>query len=228
MYNEAITTKIRSLGDAVPLRARNICGFVDAMQLPVARPKDVGNAVNTQRVLYNGKDKVHALKFQGTSSPDGMLMHLFGPDVGRRHDLQIFNKSRINSQMRLLQAGNLDQYILYSDKAYQNKSHSIAAHLGANLNQNMRRKNAILKYQRVGVEWVFGTITAHHKFLDWTRQLQIQKSPIGMYYILCALLTNCRTCLHRGNGTCAVYWDVPPPTFMEYLQLPHDYEPAVA
>lgn len=48
-----------------------------------------------QEEVYNGKDCVHALKFQTVMLADGIISHVSGPWSGRRHDTYIF----INSEL---------------------------------------------------------------------------------------------------------------------------------
>lgn len=48
-----------------------------------------------QEEVYNGKDCVHALKFQTVMLADGIISHVSGPWSGRRHDTHIF----INSEL---------------------------------------------------------------------------------------------------------------------------------
>ena len=55
---------------------QNCFGFVDGTVRPIARPD------NNQRIVYNGHKRVHALKFQSLSLPNGLIGHLYGP-VGK-------------------------------------------------------------------------------------------------------------------------------------------------
>ena len=51
-------------------------GFIDGTVRAISRPgKD-------QRLVYNGHKRVHALKFQSVSLPNGIIAKLYGP-VGR-------------------------------------------------------------------------------------------------------------------------------------------------
>ena len=40
-----------------------------------------------QRVVYNGHKRVHALKFQSIVVPNGIILSMWGPCEGRRHDV---------------------------------------------------------------------------------------------------------------------------------------------
>ena len=58
----------------------NCFGFIDGTVRAISRPgKD-------QRLVYNGHKRVHALKFQSVSLPNGIIANLFGP-VGKSESL---------------------------------------------------------------------------------------------------------------------------------------------
>ena len=52
---------------------RSCFGFVDGTVRRIARPK------NNQRQVYNGHKRVHGLKFQNVTLPNGMIGNLVGP-----------------------------------------------------------------------------------------------------------------------------------------------------
>ena len=54
----------------------NCFGFIDGTVRPICRPGE------NQRILYNGHKRVHAIKFQSVTLPNGMIAQLFGP-VGK-------------------------------------------------------------------------------------------------------------------------------------------------
>ena len=51
----------------------NCFGFMDGTVRPICRPG------HEQRLVYNGHKRVHALKFQSTSLPNGIIAKLFDP-----------------------------------------------------------------------------------------------------------------------------------------------------
>lgn len=53
--------------------ALNCFGFIDGTVRPIARPGE------NQRVVYNGHKRVHALKFQLLSLPNGIIGNMSGP-----------------------------------------------------------------------------------------------------------------------------------------------------
>ena len=51
----------------------NCFGFVDGTVRPVCRPK------KHQRVVYNGHKRIHSIKFQSVTLPNGIIANMFGP-----------------------------------------------------------------------------------------------------------------------------------------------------
>ena len=58
-------------GQGAPLD--NSFGFIDGTVRPISRPDE------HQRIVYNGYKRVHALKFQLLSLPNGLIGNLYGP-----------------------------------------------------------------------------------------------------------------------------------------------------
>ena len=54
----------------------NCFGFIDGTVRPISRP------MPNQRVVYNGQKRVHALKLQAVSLPNGLIANIYGP-VGK-------------------------------------------------------------------------------------------------------------------------------------------------
>jgi nuclease HARBI1 len=179
-----------------------------------------------QRVLFNGKDKIHALKNQGTSAPDGLIVDIYGPVCSRRHDqLIIFNNSRFNSKLRdcQLDAGvplNM-HFKSYADKGYMSTSHCRGAYkrrvgLPAHeWNWQKRRNDKMKAVRAVGAEFPFAKVANTTRYIDYAKVLTIQVSAVGKFYIIAALLANVNSCLY-GNTTRA-FFDCLPPSLSEYM-----------
>ena len=54
----------------------NCFGFIDGTVRPISRP------MSNQRVVCNGHKRVHALKFQDITLPNGLIANIYGP-VGK-------------------------------------------------------------------------------------------------------------------------------------------------
>eukprot|EP00117_Sycon_ciliatum_P004384 scpid106519/ scgid8784/ len=55
-------------------------GFIDSTGRPIAPP------ICDQRTWYSGHKRMHLQRFQGVTTPFGIVVHLFGPVEGSRHD----------------------------------------------------------------------------------------------------------------------------------------------
>ena len=53
--------------------------FFDGTVRPICWPQE------TQRVVYNGHKRVHAIKFQSVVTPNRIIANLYGPVEGCRH-----------------------------------------------------------------------------------------------------------------------------------------------
>ena len=71
-----VATAVHNKGAAL----QNCWGFVDGTVRPICRPGQ------NQKCLYNGHKKVNAIKFQSIATPNGLVVNLFGPVEGKRHD----------------------------------------------------------------------------------------------------------------------------------------------
>lgn len=116
-FAQAVTTK----GGALP----DTWGFLDGTVRPIARP------TWNQRQVYNGHKRVHALKFQGVMTPDGIISHLTGPWVGRRHDSRMLSESGLYHELEQHAHGTDGRAMhLYGDPAYSLSTYIISPFKG--------------------------------------------------------------------------------------------------
>ena len=215
MYNQALRAKILSLGQTLPAAALDTALLSDGKSVEVLR---LGGPHIRQARIYNGHHRVHCLQFQTSAGLDGMVVDLFGPIAGARHDEAVNRMSEFNTRLAAAQIHQVNQYSDYKDKGYVARSHGHVAYRGRNLPQQLIDANAIMSPQRVGVEWIFNKIDQLSCFILAPRVHNIQVSAVGSVYILGAILTNCHTCL-TGSAQ-SVYWNVQPPKLGHYFGRP--------
>ena len=104
---------------------------------------------------------------------------------------------------------------LYGDPAYPHRVHLQGSYKHAVLNPLQEAFNTSMSGVRESVEWLFRDIVEYFKFIDFKKNLKIQLSSVGKYYIVCAILRNALTCLY-GNHT-STFFDLEPPTLQEYF-----------
>ncbi|CAH3017456.1 unnamed protein product [Porites evermanni] len=202
-YAEAIS------GKGGPLD--NCFGFVDGTVRPISRPNE------RQRIVYNGHKRVHALKFQSLSLPNGLIGNLFGPVEGRKHDAGMLNDSGLLRDLQQYAYNPAAQAMcIYGDLAYPLRVHLQTPFRRVPLTPLMQDYNEAMSALRISVEWLFGDVINSFKFLDYKKNLKIGLSSVGKMYVVCALLRNAITCLY-GNNT-SDYFGIEPPSLEQYFQ----------
>ena len=68
-YSDTYTDAISNKGAAL----QNFFGFIDGTVRPICRPSQ------EQRIMFNGHKRVHSLKFQSVTLPNGLIANLLGP-----------------------------------------------------------------------------------------------------------------------------------------------------
>jgi hypothetical protein len=85
--------RLAMYSDAIRLKGglyNNVFGFIDGTVFKISRPS---GHTEWQRSVYNGHKRCHGLKFQGVSTPDGLIQFMHGPYQGRQHDDNILEQS---------------------------------------------------------------------------------------------------------------------------------------
>ncbi|TPX29992.1 hypothetical protein SmJEL517_g06299 [Synchytrium microbalum] len=169
---------------------------------------------SNQELVYNGWKGVHALKFQSVVAPDGLILHLDGPYLGKHHDAWILHVSGLlgvlNDHLRF---GD-KRFCVYGDPAYPVTEHLIGPFKPPR-NPEEQEFNKMMSAVRIAVEWGFGMIASKFAFLDFERNLKMLLQPVAQYYLVCGLLLNAMTCL-RGNQT-SMFFELNPPNLDQYF-----------
>ena len=108
---ELYSTAIKEAG--APLE--KCVGFIDYTKIKMCRPS--GPNVY-QRSCYSGHKRIHCLIHQTITTPDGLLFSLYGPEVGRRHDLTLLRDSGWNEILQECLNVEGSYYYIYGDSAY--------------------------------------------------------------------------------------------------------------
>ena len=188
----------------------NCWGFVDGTVRPVCRPGTL------QRPLYNGHKRVHAIKFQSVVAPNGLIANLHGPVEGRRHDSGMLADSGLLPQLELHSRSPLGNPLcIYGDLGYPLRPQLQTPFRGLHLTPLQQQFNTSMSTVGSSVEWVFGDNINYFSFLDFKKNLKIGLSAVGKMYIICALLTNARTCLYPTSTSS--FFNLGPPSLQEYF-----------
>jgi len=186
-------------------------GFIDGTVRPVSRP------VYGQEGIYNGHHRTHALKYQGIVASDGMIVSLAGPFAGRDHDMRMLAESGITDHIRSLNYDGVDRPLyIFGDLGYTTSHYIQTPFEGLNLNQEQRNYNKIMSKIRVPNEWAFKDVLQNFGFMRNKYNLKTGKSPVGMYYSVAVIMSNCKNCF-SPNETLQ-YFNCQPASIFEYLR----------
>lgn len=203
---EAYAAAVHDKGGAL----NNCFGFIDGTVRPICRPGE------HQRIVYNGHKRVHAIKFQSVTLPNGIIAQLFGPVEGRKHDSGMLADSGLPQQLSQYAFSSTgDPMCLYGDPAYPLRIHLQAPFRNAVLTPQMHFFNESMSSVRESVEWLFADIVNYFKFLDFKKNLKLQLSAVGKFYIVAAILRNALTCMYFNETS--KFFGLEPPTLQEYF-----------
>lgn len=147
--------------------------------------------------------------------PNGIVHNMFGSVVGRRHDGHLLVRSKIVQKVEQKFSDWEDPPYLYEDSGYPLSKVLIVPFKGGNLSRAQRKVNRKMSAVRVTVEWGFAKVLQLFPFLDFKKNLKVQKQKVPQYYKVATILANCHTCLY-GSQVCE-YFEIEPPTLEEYL-----------
>ena len=185
-------------------------GFLDVTVQVCRKP------VVHERQMYNAKGHAHGLKFQTVTVPDGMVDSVFGPRAGIVHDFSVLRESTIDRlQLPLLndvldlnhvaedevEAASGRPYILYADKAYIGLDYVAAPRRRNAVGMTAAEQNLgkIMSKKRVTVEWSYRMTRQQFAYLNFSHNIKVLLSPVGIHAYNCFFLINCFTAARRGN-----------------------------
>lgn len=207
LYAQAITDNGASLDCCV--------GFVDSTKIQMSRP---GGPSANQRSCYSGHKRFHCLMYQTITTPDGIIFHMFGPEVGRRHDITLYRQSNLDAVLSSTMNINGRQFYLYGDPAYILRPWLQVGFSRTFATPAQLIHNAAMSAAREAVEWSYKDLKQMWSSQDYKRMLKVRKAPISLMYKGAALLWNIKVCMQHG-GEAQSYFSCKPPCLSRYLNI---------
>jgi len=155
---------------------------------------------NNQWLFYNGWKQIHCLKYHAVVSPDGIVIHIYGPVDGQRHDETVYKESGLASLVeRHFWTSDGQALFLYSDPAYNIGPHILLPFKGPVVNSQSQQCafNSKMSHICKPIEWIFKEVMQQFTFLDFACSQKILLSPCGLFYLVAILLCNAHTILHH-------------------------------
>lgn len=151
-----------------------------------------------------GWKKLHGVKFQTISLPNGMLFYVFGPVSCRRGDRYTLSQSGIEDNLREMMRGG-EAFHVYGDSAYS-RGEQITAHIEKSiLTAREKEENRCFNACRESVEWGNKEIKNFFKASVFDQGLRLLSMDVSEMLKCCILFTNC-LCAMYGNQT-SEYFD---------------------
>ena len=173
--------------------------------------------VRNQRILYNGWKGFHCLKFHILLSPDGMIIHVYGPVEGRCHDETVYKQSGLAEILeKHFWTLNKEPLYIYGDPAYSLGAHVLSPYKGASMMEEQQQWNSKMSHMREAIKWGFKEVLQQFAFLNFAENHQVLLSPCGLFYMVALLLCNAHTIMHSPQ--IPQYFNCSPPTLDEYFQ----------
>lgn len=192
----------------------NCVGFIDCTRIEICRP---GGRGILQRSTYSGYKRKHCLIYQTVKTPDGLLFYMYGPEVGRRHDMTLYRERNLGAVLQVVLVINGTQYCIYGDEAYVMRPWLQKAFPRLSATAEELLYNTAMSAVREAVEWSYKDLKQLWTSQDFRRGLKVRQAPIDLLYKAAALLWNFHVCMYPGGQTKS-HFGVKPPTLAEYIE----------
>jgi len=147
--------------------------------------------------------------------PDGIITQCYGPIEGRHHDEYIVQHSGVLPVLANLTDRDGNLYITYGDKGYSVHQGLLSPYWDPVDGSNEQVFNTSMSRVRQSVEWGFNLIKGLFAWVGYPRNQKLNLQPIGRYFVVAAILTNCHTCCY--GSMISRFFLCEPPTVAEYL-----------
>ena len=192
---------------------QNCIGFIEASKMEICRP---GGHALTQRAAHSGHRRFHCLNFQTIVGPDGIILHLFGPLEGRKHDSTIYRRSGIDDDLGSALMIDGQQHCAYGNPAFPHRPWLQLGYRRPAFDEDRRLFNASMNSARICAEWSYKDAKQSFSAIDFSRKMKAREPPISLLYVSAALLLNFKMRLGRGSQA-ARHFRCKSPSAREYL-----------
>lgn len=110
---------------------------------------------------------------QSVETPNGLIVNMYGPLEGRRHDAFMLGASGLSDQLRNFNRPNGEPYVIYGDPAYGLSRNILAPFHGKTITPQQQEFNKAMSGVRISVEWGFGKICQYFAFLDFKKNNKV-------------------------------------------------------
>lgn len=163
-----------------------------------------------------------ALLYLTVTAPDGLILFLYAPNVGRRYDMTLYRQSGLDQEPQQNSVISGTQHYVYGDSAFIMSPRLQVAFNRTFVTLEQAVFNTDMSGPREGVEWSYKDVKQQFTSMDFSRTLKFLEAPNEPMYKMSALLWNLMVCFHR-RGEVGTYFQCEPPTLKEYLFSLQDF-----
>ncbi|XP_055349054.1 uncharacterized protein LOC129595944 [Paramacrobiotus metropolitanus] len=193
-------------------RYDNCWAFVDGTARAICRPGRL------QREYYSGHYRGHVIKFQSLVAPDGLIVNMYGPCEGRRHDMYMLGASKLRHRLRLRNLIWGKDYCIFGDKGYSISAEVQSPYKGGNISEAEIAFNLVMSKCRLIVELGFQRICTQFAFGNYRENQKLFWQQSAKAYLVSAVLANCLTCMY-GFELVFQKFGLQPPSLETYLRF---------
>lgn len=141
-----------------------------------------GGPNENQRSCYSGRKRRKCLVNLTDKTPDGLILYVYGPEVGRRHDITLYRQSGLDEELQQQSIINGVKFYLNADPAFilrpylqvpSNRSTSTAA---------QQPFNNTMSTVRETVERSYKDVEQKLRKVDFSHMLKVWKALIAFIY----------------------------------------------
>ncbi len=110
-------------------------------------------------------------------------------------------------------------FVVLGDSAYPNNDVMVSIFKGNHLPEAAEAFNRVMCPIRTCMEWGYEKIVRYWAFVDFKKQMKIQRVRVEAMWHVAVFLTNAILCA-RGGNQISKYFDLPPPTMDQFLDNP--------
>lgn len=126
---------------------------------------------------YNGQKEKHSIKFQAATTLDGLLILLYGPEVGERNNVYLRTASGLDSALSQSLWIDAKQYIVFENSGYSLRVFLETQFASANLTTAQRTFNKATAMARITDEKFFMVVKRVWGLTDANQKKFLRKMP---------------------------------------------------
>jgi hypothetical protein len=106
-------------------------------------------------------------------------------------------------------------FVILGDSAYPNNDFMVIIYKGRHWPENAEEFKNIMCPIRACMEWGYDKIVCNWGFVDFKKQVKIQRVRVEAMWYIAVFLTKAITCANRGNQI-SKYFNLPPPSMEDF------------